>query len=296
MEQWYVAGRCDRLITPSIHTRLQPTYLSCRVKRSHRQQCVQVRWDNLVHTSLVFCVTVSDPCDFVILILQICVYNAQRSSCSRSLRQFSGHFFQYSFLLRCLLVSRLNQIKTHTQVVPHRADRYRSSGFTAGFITGGVIFGTLGFLFAPQARRYSIMLDIVHSPLCRFPRGNLRPLLQLALSCKQLWSSSYNLDATPELRLSIAAFSKSDCRVNWQWMFPCGTEIRRWSSWQCSDLEMGKAILHKAELLKHGSVIMLWQWWSIVQSKFLLQLQVVALSAREMHALCVLTAMGASDL
>lgn len=35
-------------------------------------------------------------------------------------------------------------------VLQCRASSDRGGGFSAGFITGGVIFGALGFLFAPQ--------------------------------------------------------------------------------------------------------------------------------------------------
>ena len=38
---------------------------------------------------------------------------------------------------------------THT---PCRAERSRSSAFLSGFVVGGVVFGALGFLFAPQAQ------------------------------------------------------------------------------------------------------------------------------------------------
>lgn len=31
-----------------------------------------------------------------------------------------------------------------------RADSSRGGGFASGFVVGGVVFGTLGFLFAPQ--------------------------------------------------------------------------------------------------------------------------------------------------
>lgn len=37
-----------------------------------------------------------------------------------------------------------------------RASSDRGGGFTAGFLTGGVIFGALGFLFAPQVRLTAI--------------------------------------------------------------------------------------------------------------------------------------------
>ena len=31
-----------------------------------------------------------------------------------------------------------------------RAESSRGGGFASGFVVGGVVFGTLGFLFAPQ--------------------------------------------------------------------------------------------------------------------------------------------------
>ena len=39
-----------------------------------------------------------------------------------------------------------------------RAERSRSSAFLSGFVMGGVVFGALGFLFAPQVRHSCISL------------------------------------------------------------------------------------------------------------------------------------------
>jgi hypothetical protein len=39
---------------------------------------------------------------------------------------------------------------------PRRAERSSDGGFTAGFVMGGVVFGALGFLFAPQVRALSL--------------------------------------------------------------------------------------------------------------------------------------------
>lgn len=35
----------------------------------------------------------------------------------------------------------------------YRAESSRGGGFASGFVVGGVVFGTLGFLFAPQVIR-----------------------------------------------------------------------------------------------------------------------------------------------
>eukprot|EP01025_Chloroclados_australasicus_P034890 TRINITY_DN3561_c0_g1_i1.p2 TRINITY_DN3561_c0_g1~~TRINITY_DN3561_c0_g1_i1.p2 ORF type:complete len:146 (+),score=21.84 TRINITY_DN3561_c0_g1_i1:44-439(+) len=60
---------------------------------------------------------------------------------------------------RSLLVSRkqnavCKRISRRGGVVQVRADRNGNGGsFMSGFVLGGVVFGTLGFLFAPQISR-----------------------------------------------------------------------------------------------------------------------------------------------